>query len=186
MKTLVVVIHPDMNNSVINKRWVEELQKFPDRYHVHQLHEVYPNLQFDIIAEQQLLEAHDHIVLQFPFYWFNCPFLLKKWIDEVFTRGWAYGSQSEYKLKGKKIALAISLGLNEEEVQPGSTYSYSLEEMTRPFELSFQYLKTDYRPLFAYYGMTYNVSEEWVEKSVPLYMSFLERFKSGDDDAGAA
>jgi Putative NADPH-quinone reductase (modulator of drug activity B) len=177
MKTLIIVIHPDIKNSVINKRWIKELEKSPEKYHVHQLHEVYPTQQFDIAAEQKLIEEHDRIVLQFPYYWFNCPALLKKWMDEVFTHGWAYGSQSGHKLRAKKFALAISLGLKEEEVQPGATYKYSLEEMTRPFELTFEYLKADYRPLFAYYGMTYNPSEEWVEKSVPLYLKFLDQFK---------
>lgn len=180
MKTLIIVIHPDIKNSVINKRWVKELQKFPEQFHVHQLHEVYPDQQFDIAAEQKLIEEHDHIVLQFPYYWFNCPALLKKWMDEVFTHGWAYGSQSGLKLRDKKFALAITLGLKEEEVQPGATYKYSLQEMTRPFELTFEYLKADYRPLFAYYGMTYNPSEEWVEKSVPLYLDFLNKYQGNN------
>jgi putative NADPH-quinone reductase len=177
MKTLIIVTHPDIENSVINKRWIQELEKFPEQFHVHQLHKVYSNQQFDIAAEQKLVEEHDTIVLQFPYYWFNCPALLKKWMDEVFTHGWAYGSQSGYKLRGKKIALAVSLGLKEEDVQPCATYKYSLEEMTRPFELTFEYLKADYRPLFAYYGMTFNPSEEWIEKSVPLYLDFLNQHK---------
>lgn len=183
MKTLIIVIHPDIQNSVINKRWIKELEKFPEQFHVHQLHEVYPTQQFDILAEQKLIEEHDHIVFQFPYYWFNCPALLKKWMDEVFTRGWAYGSQSGFKLKDKKIALATSLGLKEEEVQPGATYNYSLEEMTRPFELTFNYLKANYQPLFAYYGMTYNPSDEWVEKSVPLYLDFLDHFRNSSSSA---
>jgi len=182
MKTLIIVVHPDIENSVINKRWVKELEKFPEQFHVHQLHKVYPTQQIDIEAEQKLLEEHDHVILQFPYYWFNSPGFLKRWMDEVFTHGWAYGSQSGHKLKDKKIALAITLGLKEEEVQPGATYKYSLEGMTRPFELTFEYLKADYRPLFAYYGMTYNPSEEWVERSVPMYLDFLNRFNSTNDE----
>ncbi len=39
MKTLIIVIHPDLkNSSVINKRWVEELSKSPNRYPVYDLY----------------------------------------------------------------------------------------------------------------------------------------------------
>ena len=32
MKTLVLISHPDLENSRINRRWVEELKKYPERY----------------------------------------------------------------------------------------------------------------------------------------------------------
>lgn len=176
MKTLVIVIHPDIKNSIVNKRWVEELNKFPDRYLVRQLYELYPDEKIAVAAEQELVEQHDKIVFQFPYYWFNCPPLFKKWLDEVLTHGWAYGSKSGYRVSGKKIALAISAGVDEHEFRPSGTYKYTLEELTRPFELSFEYVKADYRPLFAYYGLEYNSSAEWVEKSIPLYLDFLNGF----------
>jgi putative NADPH-quinone reductase len=175
MKTLISVIHPDIKNSVVNKRWIEELNKFPNQYHVHQLYEVYPDEKIDVAAEQKLIEQYDKIVFQFPYYWFNAPAFFKKWLDEVLTHGWAYGSKSGYKVGGKKIALAISLGVNEDELSPTGLYKYSLEELTRPFELSFEYVKAAYKPLFAYYGIEYNSSDEWIEKSVPLYLDFLDK-----------
>jgi putative NADPH-quinone reductase len=106
MKTLVVVTHPDMANSVVNKRWLEELRRYPERYTVHELHQAYPDWQIDVAQEQRLIEAHDNIVLQFPIFWFSSPPLLKKWLDDVLTYGWAYGSRSGYKMQNKKLALA--------------------------------------------------------------------------------
>ncbi|MGN7989698.1 NAD(P)H-dependent oxidoreductase [Pedobacter sp. 22226] len=173
MKTLIIVTHPDMKNSIVNKRWVNELHKFPDQFHVHQLYEAYPDEKIDVGAEQKLIEQYDKIVFQFPYYWFNAPAMLKKWLDEVLTHGWAYGSKSGYKVGGKKIALAISLGVDEQELSANGIYKYPLEELTRPFELSFEYVKADYKPLFAYYGIEYNSSDEWIERSVSLYMDFL-------------
>ena len=185
-KTLIIVTHPYLNNSVINKRWLEELEKFPEKFHVHQLHEVYPNQQFDIRAEQKLVEEHDRIVFQFPYYWYHSPALLKKWFDEVLTHGWAYGSSSGFKFTGKKIALAISLGLKEDQLQHGTIFKYTLEELTRPFEALFDYIKADYQPLFAYYGMAFEPTEEWVERSVPLYLDFLDRFNYEKGNADKA
>jgi len=175
-KTLVIVIHPEMKGSSINKRWVEELKKFPENYTVHDLHEVYPDENIDVLAEQQLIEQYHKIVFQFPFYWFNCPPLFKKWLDVVLTHGWAYGSKSGFKVSGKKIALAISLGSDEDEYGSSGVYKYSLDELTRPFELTFEYVKAEYRPFFAYYGFEYKSSEEWIEKSVDQYLEFLKAF----------
>ncbi|QNL51652.1 NAD(P)H-dependent oxidoreductase [Olivibacter sp. SDN3] len=174
MKTLVIVTHPDIKSSKVNRRWVEELKKYPDQYVVHQLYEVYPDEKIDVLAEQKLVEQYDKIVFQFPYYWFNCPPLFKKWLDEVLTYGWAYGSKSGYKVSGKKVALAMSVGVDEHEYGSGERYKYTMEELTRPFELSFEYVKADYRPFFAYYGIELNSSDEWIERSVPLYRKFLE------------
>jgi putative NADPH-quinone reductase len=176
MKTLIVVIHPDLNSSRINKRWIEELQKHPEKYVVHDLHGAYPNGVIDIAKEQQLVESFNSIVFQFPFYWFNCPPLFKKWLDDVLTYGWAYGSKSGYKVQGKKIGLAITAGIDEEEYHALGKYKYTLKELTAPFEITFEYVKANYQPLFAYYGMEYNAKPERIESSVYKYISWLETF----------
>ena len=185
-KTLIVLVHPDMENSVINKRWLKELEQFPEQFHVHQLHKMYPDQQFDIKAEQKLVEEHDRIIFQFPYYWYYAPALLKKWFDEVLTRGWAYGSGSGFKFTGKKVGLAISLGLKEEHLQHGTVFKYTLEELTRPFEALFDYIKADYQPFFAYYGMTFEPTEAWIERSVPLYLDYLDRFGTDNQVTKAA
>lgn len=174
MKTLVIIIHPTLENSLINKRWIEELNKYPDQYTLHDLYSLYPDEKIDIKKEQQLLENHDKIVFQFPFYWFNCPPLLKKWLDEVLTYGWAYGSKSGYKLAGKKIALAISAGINKEDYSENGRYKYTLEQLTTPFKVTFEYVKATYKPLFAFYNAENNPSVKSIEKNTQEYISFLK------------
>lgn len=174
MKTLVIVTHPKMKESLINKRWVEELNKFPEKYTVHQLYENYPDEIIDIKKEQELIEAYDKIIFQFPFYWFSSPSLLKKWLDEVLLYGWAYGSKSGFKVGGKKIALAISAGVDDEDFNASGKYRHTIKEFTIPFELSFEYIKADYQKPFVYYGMEHNPSPEWIEKSVPQYLDFID------------
>lgn len=175
MKTLVIVTHPDINNSIINKRWIQELQKYPDEFTIHQIHEIYPDGEIDVEAEQKIMEQHDNIVFQFPVYWFSCPGFLKTWIDEVLLHGWAYGSKSGYKMGGKKVALAMTAGGDDIEYRTDAAYKYTLDELTRPFEVTFDYVKADYQPFFAYYGIEYNSSSVWVEKSVPHYLDFLRK-----------
>ncbi|MFP3592889.1 NAD(P)H-dependent oxidoreductase [Chryseobacterium sp. SIMBA_038] len=174
MKTLVIVIHPTIEKSVINKRWIDELNKYPEKYTVHQLYQEYPDEKLDILKEQQLIESYDKIVFQFPFYWFSSPPLLKKWFDEVLLYGWAYGSKSGYKVGGKKISLAITAGIDEEGYSPSGKYKYTMKELTTPFELTFDYIKADYKEPFVFYGIEQDASKETIEKSVPLYLELID------------
>jgi putative NADPH-quinone reductase len=176
MKTLIIVIHPTMETSVINKRWVEVLNQFPEKYTVHELYKAYPDGELDVEKEQKLIESYDKIIFQFPLYWFSSPPMLKKWFDEVLLYGWAFGSSSGYKMKGKKIALAISAGIDDKDFSSAGKYKYTLKELLRPFELTFEYVKADYREPFVYYGLEKNPSAEYVEESIPLYLDYLEKF----------
>jgi putative NADPH-quinone reductase len=172
-KTLIIVTHPNLNHSAVNKRWMNELRKVPETYVVHDLYAAYPNGQIDIKSEQQLLEKFDRIVFQFPFYWFNCPPLLKQWLDEVLVEGWAFGSNSGYKLRGKKIALAISTGINKDGYQPTGKYKYTMEQLLAPFELTFDYIRADYRPPFIFYGMELQATTERIDESAQQYLDYL-------------
>lgn len=109
MKTLVILAHPDMESSRVNRRWKEELLQNPDDIALHELYTTYPDGKIDVSREQELLEMHDHMMLQFPLYWYSYPPLLKTWFDDVFTHGWAYGSKGN-RLKGKRMGLAMSIG----------------------------------------------------------------------------
>lgn len=175
MKTLIILIHSDLKNSAVNKRWIEELKKFPDKYVIHDLHHLYPDGNIDILMEQRLMESYSNIIFQFPFYWFNCPPLFKKWLDEVLTYGWAYGSKSGYKLAGKKIALGITAGINEADYSASGRYKYTMEQLTAPFELTFDYIKADYKSFFTFYGAEHHATTERIEKSTQEYISFIAR-----------
>lgn len=76
-------------------------------------------------------------------------------------------------MSGKKIALAISVGIDQDDYTASGKYKYTLEELTRPFEVTFNYIKSDYKPLFAYYGIEQDSSSEWIEKSITPYLNFL-------------
>ncbi len=65
-KTLVIVFHPSIDTSVANKRWLQELAQYPDRYTIHDVQQAYPDGNIDVAREQALVEAHAHVVLQFP------------------------------------------------------------------------------------------------------------------------
>lgn len=80
-KTLIIPAHPDISQSTVNKHWTTAIKQHPDSFIVHELYTVYPRGKIDVSSEQKLIESHDAPVLQFPVYRFNCPPLLKQWLD---------------------------------------------------------------------------------------------------------
>ncbi|WP_270168500.1 NAD(P)H-dependent oxidoreductase [Paenibacillus sp. SYP-B4298] len=174
MKTLIIVSHPNIEDSVINKRWIEEIKKFPERYTVHELYKVYPDSIFDVEKEQKLIEAHGNLVLQFPIHWFNCPPILKKWLDDVLEYGWAYGSKGDH-LKNRKVGLAVSAGIRVDKYGEEGKYRYSLKQLLAPFEATFLYCRADYRSFFAFYGTESEPGEHVPGTEVKTPVSKLER-----------
>ncbi|UKS25776.1 NAD(P)H-dependent oxidoreductase [Paenibacillus sp. HWE-109] len=169
MKTLVIVAHPNLSASRVNRRLAEEMEK-QAHVTVHRLYDVYSDEQIDVAAEQKLLEAHDRIILQFPFYWYSSPPLLKKWLDAVLTYGWAYGSEGD-KLHGKDLLIAISTGGPEKAYAPGGYNHYTLPELLRPFQATSNLIGTHYLTPFSVNGV-HQVTEEQLDLSVKAYVTY--------------
>ncbi|MCI3919431.1 NAD(P)H-dependent oxidoreductase [Paenibacillus sp. TRM 82003] len=151
MKTLVIVAHPDLcNGSRMNRRLVEALRGQAG-ITVHDIYEAYPNGAIDVDAEHRLLESHDKVVFQFPLYWYSSPYLLKKWLDDVLTFGWAYGPGGD-KLHGKSLGLAITTGGPESSFQAGGYNQFSMSEITKPFQAMAHLVGFTFLPLFTAHG----------------------------------
>ncbi|WP_225999463.1 NAD(P)H-dependent oxidoreductase [Paenibacillus sp. BJ-4] len=170
-KTLVIVAHPDLEASRINKRLTVELER-RGNVTVHRLYETYPDEKIDVAREQALLTAHDRVVLQFPLFWYNSPALLKKWLDEVFELGFAHGKGGD-KLKGKELLIATSTGGAQSMYQAGGLHNYSYSEILRPFQQTANYTGMNYRPHFVVSGIR-EVSDEQLEKYATDYANYVE------------
>ncbi|TCP95994.1 putative NADPH-quinone reductase [Cricetibacter osteomyelitidis] len=119
MKILVISGHPNLSQSVNNKLILDRLKsRFNEDIEIRDLGALYPDYRFDIQAEQQAMIAADVIVWQFPFYWFSMPALMKKWLDDVFGYGFAYGGDGS-KLAGKPLIVSFTAGGKAEEYRDG-------------------------------------------------------------------
>ena len=179
-KVLVIVAHPDIAHSVVSKRWVEALKRQPQRFTVHELYKVYPDGNIDVKQEQALVEQHAHVVWQFPVYWFNCPPLLKRWLDEVLTHGWAFGSKGK-AFQMKKLGIAVSLGAPAQNYTRDGDVGYTVTEVLRAFELVANYVGASYQPLFAFHTIdSYeSYSEEvlrLVDEGTQAYLAHLNKY----------
>lgn len=170
MKTLVLVFHPDLTVSRLNRRWVEEIGK-QETVTVRRMYEIYPDEQIDVPAEQTLLEQHDRIVLQFPFYWYSTPPLLKKWQDAVLAHGWAHGSTGD-KLHGKELMLAISVGAPEEAYTQGGAFGYRLDELLTPLRATSNLIGTRFLAPYAVYGAS-RLAEDRIEETAAAYADYV-------------
>ncbi len=168
MKKLIIVTHPDLKNSKINRSWLREFNKYPNDFIIHSLYNKYPNLNFDITAEQELLLKHQEIIFQFPLHWFSTPFALKQYIDQVLTYGWAFGPNGD-KIKGKKISFAISTGGKKDSYE--SINAISVSNLLNDFKLSFQYCGCLIDELHIFYGAMFNPSEQSILENTEEYLN---------------
>jgi len=50
-----------------------------------------------------------------------------------------------------------------------------MDQLTSPFEITFDYVKADYQKLFVFYGIEKESSTAWEEEGVTRYLRFLEQ-----------
>lgn len=132
MKTLIIAAHPDLGVSKANRALIDAV-KGEQGIFVHDLYGEYPDWNIDVAREHRLLTEHDRIVLQFPFYWYSTPPLLKKWFDDVILSGWAYGPGGD-RLKGKEFMVATTAGGTEKSFQAGGDNWYAMSEYLKPIQ----------------------------------------------------
>lgn len=172
MKTLIVIVHPALHESRVNQRWLSELEPYKDQLTLHNLYAQYPDSKLDVAREQQLLDQHDRIILQFPLYWFSSPPLLKQWLDEVLLEGWAFGKGID-RFRQKTISVAVSAGSEEADYQLQGKYKRDIHSVLSPFELTVRYLNAQSREPFVLFDAGSHTSEAIIEESARQYADYV-------------
>mgnify|MGYP000657491893 FL=1 len=142
MKILNLVFHPNLESSRNNKTWKSQLDESGKISTSRDVYSEYPDFQIDVEKEQALLQEHDRIILQFPFYWYSMPPLLKKWLDDVLTYNFAYGPEGD-KLKHKDMQLVVSVG-GREKFYTGFDIFTTVPDLLRPFQLTANLTQMNY------------------------------------------
>lgn len=129
MKTLVLVFHPHLEKSQVNRKLMDAANETGDVTVVDE-YAAYPDFRINVEHEQRLIETHDRIVLQFPFYWYSSPALLKQWEDDVIKAGWAYGGGRA--LEGKEFMLSVSTGSPADSYTREGSHVRTMDELLSP------------------------------------------------------
>ena len=135
---LVIAAHPQMEHSRVNRRLMRaaaQRSADPDaaRIDVRDLYALYPDYLIDVDAEQALLTSARLIVWQHPIHWYSMPPLMKLWVDEVLSFGWAYGPGG-HALRGKDLWLVATTGGPEDSYRPDSYNRYFFDAFLPPYE----------------------------------------------------
>ena len=117
------------------------------------LYELYPDFTVDVDAEQAALKAARALVLQFPFYWYSTPALMKEWLDLVLTHGFAYGAKGN-ALEGKLFACAITTGGPQDPSPAGADERYGVEDYLRPLQQTAKLCGMRWKKPFVVHGAT--------------------------------
>ena len=153
MKNILIVSgHTDLNNSVANKKILEELNKRLSNVEIDYLSELYPDYQIDVKKEQEKLLKADIIVLQYPLFWYSMPSLLEKWMEDTFRHGFSHGSTGD-KLKNKKLIASLTTGASEE------VYD-DINIFLNPIKASCKLCQIDYVGSIVTYGVSYQIRND--------------------------
>ena len=131
MRILVLHAHPRPSVSIAQQA-LSKAAKSVKGVTFHDLYAAYPDHVIDATAEQELLLAHDLVVLQHPFYWYSSPSIIKEWQDIVLDFGWAYGPGGD-RLHGKYLMSALTTGGAASAYHAKGRNRYEVEELLAPF-----------------------------------------------------
>jgi len=150
-RILLVYAHRNPGESRVNRVLLDAAATLSN-VTVHNLAARYPDLHIDVEHEQRLLLEHDTIVLQFPFYWYSTPAILKEWQDAVLAYGFAYGTNGN-KLRGKKLMVATTTGGPAEAYEAGGYNQFTLSELLRPLQATANLTGMCYERIFVVSGV---------------------------------
>ena len=143
---LVLFFHPRYEESRANRMLASVARSIPELT-FRDMYELYPDFNIDGSAEKECLLRHDIIVLQHPFFWYNCPPLMKQWIDLVLEYGWAYGKGGD-KLSGKWVLQAITSAGTFEVYRPEGRNRFTYRTLLSPFDQTMHLCQMLYLPPF--------------------------------------
>ncbi len=151
MKTLVIASHPYPEQSRSIKALQETAASLDDVV-VRNLESLYGDRirGFDRAAEQAAVEAADRIVFLFPIHWFNLTPMLKAYLNEVWSYGWAFGPEGN-ALRGKALQVVVTAGATEHTFSAAGIIQSTLDEVLTPLKASALYVGMNYLPPLAFH-----------------------------------
>ena len=162
MKNILIISgHTDLNNSVANKKILEEIKNKLSDIEIDYLSELYPDYKIDIEKEQNKLLKADIIVLQYPVFWYSMPSLLERWMEETFKHGFSHGATGD-KLKDKKLIVSLTTGAPEEAYD-------NIDDFLNPIKATCKLCNMEYIGKIVTYGVSYqlrNDKEKEIEDKV--------------------
>jgi glutathione-regulated potassium-efflux system ancillary protein KefG len=171
---LILFAHPAFERSRVHRQLVDAVVELPG-VTFHDLYEAYPDFDVDVKREQELLNAHEVVVLQHPFYWYSTPPLIKQWEDLVLEHGWAYGTGGT-ALHGKRLLSAISTGGPQRAYHADGYNRFGIRELLAPLEQTARLCGMEYLPPFVVFG-THRMGVDQIRGAAAQYRRLVEALR---------
>ncbi len=108
------------------------------------------------------------MVLQYPTYWYSVPGLLKTWLDEVLTPGWAYGPGRPGVLAGKTLQIVTTTGGTADGYRHDQLHGFEYSELLAPLRATARRLGMEFLEPFVLHGVR-DVSDTELEEAGARY-----------------
>ena len=171
-RPLVMVAHPQMQHSRANRALMQAAGRAGAE--VRDLYALYPDFVIDVEAEQRTLAKAQLIVWQHPIHWYSAPPLMKLWIDDVLTFGWAYGPLGT-TLRGKDLWLVASTGGAEDSYRPDNYNRYFFDAFLPPFEQTAALCGMRFLPPLLLHG-AHRADDAQIAQHAQVYEERLRRY----------
>lgn len=170
---LVLTAHPHLEHSRVNRALMNAASTVA-RAEVRDLYALYPDYLIDVAAEQRAMAEARLVVWLHPLHWYHMPPLMKLWLDEVLTYGWAYG-QGRQALTGKDLWLAVSTGGPEASYRPTDYNRYHFDAFLPPYEQTAALCGMRFLPPMVMHG-AHRLTDDEVERQAVLFAERLHRY----------
>lgn len=176
---VVIAAHPQMEHSRVNRRLMRAARRLPASADapliaVRDIYSLYPDYLVDVAAEQAALAGARLIVWQHPIHWYSMPPLMKLWLDEVLSFGWAYGPGGT-ALRGKDLWLVGSTGGPADSYRPTSYNRYFFEDFLPPYEQTANLCGMRFLPPLVLHG-AHQVSDAELDSHLAVYAQRLSSY----------
>ena len=181
---LILLAHPAIRRSEVNRPLARMARRLVDVTFV-DLYAEYPVFDINIDKEQDRLRAHDIIILQFPFYWYSTPSILKEWQDLVLEYGFAYGHEGK-ALEGKVLLCAVSTGGPHAAYMPDGYNRFTMRQLLAPVEQMADLCGMTYLPPLVLHGARSALEEGTIPGHIAHYRRVIEALQDDRLNIGRA
>lgn len=130
----------------------------------------------DIHAEINKIKKADHIIFQFPLWWFSTPAILKGWFDRVWVKGFAYDAGKVFEnglLKGKTASLVVSTQSPESAYKLDGVHGGTIDVFLKPIHHTLRFVGVESVSPFVTYN-AFNIEKPRQDEIVRNYRTYLE------------
>ncbi len=176
-RALVLVAHPNLHHSVVNAGLLRAARAIGEPgIEVRDVYALYPDYVIDVPAEQAAVERADLLVWVHPMQWYSMPALMKLWVDEVLSYGWAYGHAGK-RLHGKDLWLVSSTGARASAYHPTGYNRYFFDAFMHPYEQTAELCGLRFLPPLVVHG-AHRLTPSELDEHV---RTFVDRLRSYPD-----